>query len=158
VATRRTVTGELWHTYPGVELVADGAEVLVKAPPAAPARLDDAIAWEAGPRFGLLGRHSDLVKLGGRRASLSGLNRILNAVPGVADGVFVAPDDLDSRPTARMLAFVVAPDHSPLEILRALRGRIDPVFLPRRIVKLERLPRNEIGKLRRQALAALAEA
>jgi acyl-coenzyme A synthetase/AMP-(fatty) acid ligase len=52
---------------------------------------------------------------------------------------------------------VVAPGRTAGEIRQALRGRIDPVFLPRRIVMLERLPRNEIGKLPRQALAALAE-
>ena len=72
VATRRTVTGELWHTYPGLELIAAGAAVQVSAPHAAPAPLDDAIGWQGGPHFALLGRHSDVVKLGGRRASLSG--------------------------------------------------------------------------------------
>ena len=163
IASRRTVAGDTWEIYPGVALRPDGADFRVEAAHAAPARLDDAIEHHPGNRFRLLGRHTDLVKLGGRRASLAGLNRILNAVPGVTDGVFLAPDDLapadlDSRPTARMLAFVVAPDHTPAEILHALRGRIDPVFLPRRIVKLDRLPRNEIGKLPRQALAALVDA
>jgi hypothetical protein len=36
--------------------------------------------------------------------------------------------------------------------LRWLRERLDPVFLPRHFIRLERLPRSESGKLRRQAL------
>jgi acyl-coenzyme A synthetase/AMP-(fatty) acid ligase len=167
VASRRTTDGALWQAYPGVELAGDGDAVegdavegdavVVRAPFAPPVRLDDAVELAGGGWFRLVGRQSDVVKLGGRRASLEGLNRILAAVPGVADGVFVVPDDLDRRPTARLTAFVVAPGRTAGEIRQALRGRIDAVFLPRRIVMLERLPRNEIGKLPRQALAALAE-
>jgi acyl-coenzyme A synthetase/AMP-(fatty) acid ligase len=167
VASRRTADGALWEAYPGVELAGEGDAVegdavegdavVVRAPFAPPVRLDDAVELAGGGWFRLVGRHSDVVKLGGRRASLEGLNRILAAVPGVADGVFVVPDDLDRRPTARLTALVVAPGRTAGEIRQALRGRIDPVFLPRRIVMLERLPRNEIGKLPRQALAALAE-
>ncbi len=64
------------------------------------------------------------------------------------------PDDLDERPTARMQAFVIAPERSAEDILAELRGRIDPVFLPRRVVRVEALPRNELGKLPRSALRA----
>jgi acyl-coenzyme A synthetase/AMP-(fatty) acid ligase len=37
-----------------------------------------------------------------------------------------------------------------------LRRRIDPVFLPRPLVFVERLPRNGTGKLPREALRELA--
>ena len=95
------------------------------------------------------------MKLGGRRASLSGLNRILTALDGVADGVFVVPGDLDRRATARLMAVVVAPRRSPDSILAELRGRVDPLFLPRRVVCVDALPRNELGKLPQGALLAL---
>jgi acyl-coenzyme A synthetase/AMP-(fatty) acid ligase len=39
--------------------------------------------------------------------------------------------------------------------MAALRGRVDPVFLPRRVVRVDVLPRNPTGKLPEQALAAL---
>ena len=56
-------------------------------------------------------------------------------------------------------ALVVAPSLAPASILDALRGAIDPVFLPRPLVRLEALPRNATGKLARaDALAALARA
>ena len=77
---------------------------------------------------------------------------------GVEDGVFVAPDAGDHRAAARMMAYVVAPGAEAASILAALRGRIDPVFLPRRIVHVDRLPRNELGKLPVAALQALREA
>jgi acyl-coenzyme A synthetase/AMP-(fatty) acid ligase len=96
-----------------------------------------------------------MVKLGGRRASLGGLNAILLSLPGVEDGVFIAPDDLDQRPGARLLAFAVAPQISAADILAALRERIEPVFLPRRVIRLDSLPRNEAGKIPRAALLDL---
>jgi len=155
IASRRTVAGDAWSTYPGVSLTHTEEETLVAAPFAAPTALNDVIEQLDNEQFRLLGRRTDLIKLGGRRASLSGLNRILTGIDGVIDGVFIAPDGLDDRPTARMLAFVVAPGCSPDAILAILRERIDPAFLPRRVVAVGALPRDEVGKLPRQALAAL---
>jgi hypothetical protein len=60
----------------------------------------------------------------------------------VIDGTFVVPDDLDRQPTARLLAVVVAPDRSSSSILLELRGRVDPLFLPRRVIRVAALPRN----------------
>jgi acyl-coenzyme A synthetase/AMP-(fatty) acid ligase len=96
-----------------------------------------------------------LLKLGGRRASLVGLGAILTAIPGVEDGVFVAPEDLDRNDAARLTAFVVAPSLSAAAILAELRRSIDPVFLPRRLIHVPALPRTSMGKLPRQALLAL---
>ena len=96
-----------------------------------------------------------MVKLGGRRASLAGLSRALTELDGVSDGVFVAPDDIETRPTARLMALVVSPALSNDQVLGGLRARIDPVFLPRPLVRVPALPRNGLGKLPRQALLAL---
>ncbi|WP_375293380.1 AMP-binding enzyme [Siccirubricoccus sp. G192] len=57
--------------------------------------------------------------------------------------------------TARLLAVVVAPQRSADSILQELRGRMDPLFLPRRIIRVPALPRNESGKLPRQRLLDL---
>ncbi|MBV9783140.1 MAG: acyl-CoA synthetase [Acidisphaera sp.] len=158
IASRRTVAEEDWQVYPSVRLepCLDGVQVL--APYAEPTGLNDEVAFAGTDRFSLLGRKTDIVKLAGKRASLAGLNRILNEIDGVQDGLFVAPDDLEERPTARLLAYVVAPERSSEDILAALRGRIDPVFLPRRVVRVDGLPRNELGKLPRQVLATLHDA
>ena len=42
--------------------------------------------------------------------------------------------------------------------LAALAERLDPVFLPRPLLKVDRLPRNETGKVTRDALRALGSA
>ena len=160
IASRRTLDGDAWTAYPGVVMQRDAGTTLIQAPWAGPVELADqledlGLGCSGAGRFRLLGRRSDLVKLGGRRASLLGLNRILLGLEGVADGAFVAPDDLERRVTARLLAVVVAPRRSPDSILADLRGRIDPLFLPRRVICVDALPRNELGKLPRQALLAL---
>ena len=158
IASRRTLDEPAWTLYPGVTLSGTDAAPRVHAPHAAPHALSDVIERQPdGRRFLLLGRSGDLVKLGGHRASLEGLGRTLRALDGVIDGVFVAPDDLGQRPGARLLAFAVAPGRDARDLLAALRDEIDPLFLPRRLVLCDRLPRNEVGKLPREAVLALLD-
>ena len=157
IAARRTLAGGAWTPYPSVDVRAEADQVWVDAPGAPATKLDDVLDLHADGRFTLLGRRSDLVKLAGRRASLAGLNRILCDIEGVEDGVFVPPDARGHH-AARMTAFVVAPGRAPAAILAELRTRIDPVFLPRRLVQVDSLPRNEFGKLPVQALEDLQEA
>jgi acyl-coenzyme A synthetase/AMP-(fatty) acid ligase len=46
----------------------------------------------------------------------------------------------------------VADGFTDAEVLAGLAGEIDPVFLPRPLVLVSRLPRNEVGKLPRDQL------
>ncbi|WP_421989567.1 AMP-binding protein [Roseococcus sp.] len=151
MASRRILRDERWLAYPGIALRPGVATV----PGIGEVALSDALEFDADGRFRLMGRLSDLVKLGGKRASLAELNRVLAGVQGVLDGVFVAPEDLDSNPTSRLTAYVVAPGRTADDILAALRAKVDPAFLPRRMILVEALPRDGLGKLPRQALAAL---
>ncbi len=155
-AARRTAAGPEWTPYPQVSLRGEADAVWVEAPGAVPTRLDDRLELLPDGRFRLLGRRTDVVKLGGHRASLAGLNAALLAVEGVQDGVFVPPDAQAPGAAERMTALVVAPGRTAEAILADLRGRIDPVFLPRRIVHVDRLPRNELGKLPRAALQGVS--
>jgi acyl-coenzyme A synthetase/AMP-(fatty) acid ligase len=52
---------------------------------------------------------------------------------------------------------VVAPGLDANTLVEHLRRRIDPVFLPRPLLMVDRLPRNATGKLPLQALQALCE-
>jgi acyl-coenzyme A synthetase/AMP-(fatty) acid ligase len=159
IASRRTTQHDVWHTYPRVRLQHDGAAeeqcVRAAAPYAAAHPLSDVIELLDPRHFRLLGRRSDMIKLGGRRASLAELNRILGSIDGVIDGQFIAPAELETEPNARLQVFAVAPQRSADAILRELRRQIDPLFLPRRVVLVDRLPRNETGKLTAAAIAAL---
>jgi len=109
-----------------------------------------------GERFLLHGRTADLVNIAGKRNSLGYLNHQLTAIPGVRDGAFFLPDETEPDGVTRLMAFVVAPGLDAATILAALRRAIDPAFLPRPLVFLDRLPRQLTGKLPREALAALA--
>jgi acyl-coenzyme A synthetase/AMP-(fatty) acid ligase len=155
IARRRTLDGDVWTAYPGVRLERIAEAVSVSGPFAPAFALSDLVDVLDPSRFRLLGRRTDVVKLGGLRASLAALSSILLGIDGVQDGLFVAPADLEARPTARLLAFAEAPDRSAGDILAALRGRMDAVFLPRRVIRLDALPRNDVGKLTEQALARL---
>ena len=120
--------------------------------------LSDAIVLRDAERFLLRGRIADLVNIAGKRASLANLNHHLNAIDGVLDGVFVAPDDGDGDAVHRLIAFAVAPGLDADAIMAALRCRIDAAFLPRPLHLVAALPRNTLGKLpREEVMRLLAE-
>ncbi|MGI8738539.1 MAG: hypothetical protein ACR2KU_02460 [Gammaproteobacteria bacterium] len=121
-----------------------------------PVMLNDVLILHDDTRFELAGRHADLVRVAGKRASLADLNLKLNDIEGVQDAVFVAPE-CDGDRGARLIALVVAPEIPARAILASLRARIDPAFMPRPIYKVERLPRDALGKLPRAELLALVQ-
>jgi len=152
IAHRRTVHGEPWRLYPGVELHPQPDGTLVQAPHfAAPTLLQDIVELLPSRQFVLRGRNSDLLEIAGKRASLGDLNRRLLAIAGVEDGVVFALD-AEGGSVGRLAALAVAPALSEAEILAALRGAVDPVFLPRPLRLVGALPRNATGKLPRDAL------
>lgn len=155
LASRRTTQGPAWQLMRGIHLRQNeqgtwalGGHVEIEAP------LSDVIELNADGTFLLHGRTADMVNIAGKRTSLSSLNHHLNAIAGVRDGVFVLPDD-GSGEAGRLMAFVVAPGLSGAEITRALRTRIDPVFLPRPLHFVDALPRNATGKLTHEAVQQL---
>jgi 3-hydroxymyristoyl/3-hydroxydecanoyl-(acyl carrier protein) dehydratase len=76
----------------------------------------------------------------------------------VVDGAFFLPDGERCGGTgvSRLTAAVVAPGLTVAHLTGQLRQRIDPVFLPRPLLLVDRLPRNATGKLPYHALQALA--
>ncbi|GMQ76668.1 MAG: xanthomonadin biosynthesis 3-hydroxybenozate--AMP ligase XanA2 [Gammaproteobacteria bacterium] len=158
LASRRTVDGDSWRFYDGITSHEHDGVVYVSAGHLPdPVPLNDFIEVQGDSRFKLLGRHVDLVNIAGNRASLSDLDLKLNAIEGVRDGVFIMPDRQAEDEVRRVAALVVAPDLEKKEILAALAERINPVFLPRPLYKVESLPRNAMGKLPREALSRLLE-
>lgn len=155
VATRRTVAGDRWRVLDGIRLQQESDCAYVQARHLqAPMPFPDVVSLHGPHEFSLHGRSADLVNIGGHRASLGDLNCKLNEIQGVEDGIFFHPDNGDAAIT-RLVAFVVAPAKSADEILTELRTAVDPVFLPRPLYLVPSLPRNETGKLTRDALRAL---
>ena len=157
VAERRTTDGDRWRLLDGVRLAQDHTVWMVQADYLpVPVRVPDRITVDADGRFIVQGREVDQINIAGHRVSLGDLNQKLLEIEGVQDGVFFLPDEGADLVT-RLIACVVAPGKTVEEIQQALRGRIDPVFLPRPLLLVPRLPRNDTGKLPREALLKLVE-
>jgi len=157
IARRRTACEELWAPLPGVRVQAQPDGALVHGPHLpVPMPLADLVQVREDGHFRLCGRQADMLEIAGKRASLGDLTRRLLAVPGVEDGVVVQlPAQEGEAAVARLAALAVAPGLEPGQVLDALRGVVDPVFLPRPLRLVPALPRNETGKLRREDLLAL---
>ncbi len=161
IALRRPTHSPEWRLWPGVTLsVRDGETWAHGAHIEQPTRLCDVLEVTGAGRFLLHGRVADLVNIAGKRSSLAYLNHQLNSIPGVIDGAFFHLDDsrASHAGVARVAACVVAPDLDAARVVQELRRRIDPVFLPRPLLFVARLPRNSTGKLPQEALRSLAAA
>ncbi|MEO8308484.1 MAG: AMP-binding protein [Pseudomonadota bacterium] len=160
MATRRTTQSTEWHLWSGIELIArDGRTWAQGGHIEEPTLLGDLIEIVAADRFRLVGRIEDLVNIAGKRNSLGNLNHQLLAMTGVVDGVFFLHEDAPNAQMSRtrLGALVVAPSLTAADILRHLRERMDPVFLPRPLLLVDHIPRNSTGKLPRSALQSLLE-
>ena len=157
LATRRTVADETWHVLDDITLHQESDRCSLHAPYLPePVLFPDLVSLHGPHRFVLHSRGADLVNIGGRRISLGDLNHKLNGIDGVQDGVFFLPDETGPSVT-RLIAIAVAPGKSTEHILSALREVIDPVFLPRPLYVVPHLPRNETGKLTREAVLGLLQ-
>jgi acyl-coenzyme A synthetase/AMP-(fatty) acid ligase len=159
IALRRTAETAVWRLWPGVRLRVSDNQVFAHGGHVEQlTAMQDVIETMGDDEFLLHGRTADLVNIAGKRSSFGYLNAQLNAIPGVIDGVFFLREGATgSTGVARLGAVVVAPTLSAAALNDSLRQRIDPVFLPRPLILVERLPRNATGKLPQQALQRLAD-
>jgi len=158
VASRRTSQSAEWQAFDGLRVSSHGDQAMVVGGHVErPTPLMDIIEPIGdGTRFLLHGRSADMVNIAGKRNSLGYLDHQLHAIPGVVDGAFFMPDEIDPDGVTRLVAFVVAPTLTPAQVTAALRDRIDAAFLPRRIVQVDVLPREATGKLTRARLGEFA--
>jgi len=149
IATRDTARESLWRVAGTLHLESgkNGFAVLGEHLPG-PVLLPDVIELHGLDHFRWIGRHQDMVKIAGKRESLGDLNLRLLAIDGIDDGVIFSPGDNSQR----LAALVVADGLKPAQIRQALGQYVDPVFLPRPIYLVDRLPRQETGKLARAAI------
>lgn len=155
IATRSTTQNEDWtlledysftEKFNGYYLVTPQYEEDILIP--------DQIEQIDNHHFRLMGRQSDLVKIAGKRGSLSDLKIKLCSINGVEDAILFMPDETSNENT-RLAAFVVAPELDAKEIITRFSSQVDQAFIPRPLIKLEKLPYNETGKLPRKKLLEL---
>ena len=161
IGTRLTARESGWRLYPGITLEPANDHTWVRAPWFdTPTRLQDVVELDADGRMLLRGRNVDMIEIAGKRASLSDLTRRLLAIPGVRDAVVFQPADTEAAAQGvgrvqRVAAAVVAPTLNAHDILSAMAQSVDPAFLPRPLLLLAELPRNELGKTGREQLLQL---
>ncbi len=142
IASRQPTKSQNWQAYEQVLFQTHQNQVSVKTPGLTKFQpLNDQIKQIDDTHFVLGQRDTDLIKVAGKRASLTELNQHLQNISKVSEAVFIQPEDSE-----RLMAFVVS-TLSSSEILNKLRQSIDPVFLPRPIHFITELPRNELGKI-----------
>lgn len=150
-ASRETLYESSWLVYSGCRLVAvDNGVVLESAHLPVSTALQDLIEIQEHGRFFVLGRQGDMVKIAGKRASLSELNRRLRNLPGVEDGIFYVQ-------ASGRLGVVVVGNLSKQAIRDGLQPYFDDVFLPRKIHFVAELPRSATGKLLKADIEDLLE-
>ena len=156
IAFRCSTQTATWTLFPDVRLTHRGDECWASGGHIEyPCIVQDVIEVIDDEHFLLHGRTADMVNIAGKRNSLAFLNFQLNAIAGVSDGAFVVPDKAGVEAVARLAAIVVAPGLSAESITAALRERVDPAFLPRPLIMVDKLPRNDTGKLPRDVLQSL---
>ena len=156
LALRRTVEDARWRLFPNVTLeqegdlvYAFGGHVQIRMP------IADLVEMHDAEHFTLLGRKADVINIAGRRTSLAYLNHQLARVAGVEDGAFFLPKLTQGQEAERLCLLVCAPGMTAAQVLEGLRPHMDSVFLPRPLILLPSLPRNETGKLPQQTLQNL---
>jgi acyl-coenzyme A synthetase/AMP-(fatty) acid ligase len=156
VAMRRTAKYTSWQPLADVRIEAGipglGTRVWGSHFPS-PQILTDQIQTDEHGHFELLGRHGDMVKIGGRRASLAGLNLLLSGLPGLEDGVFYLPAQAGS--TGRLVLIYAGAALDPVLTEQWLRERMDAVFVPRTIIRTPSLGRTDTGKLSKMMLDSI---
>ena len=156
IASRRPTDGVEWTLFPDVRLEARDGRVWASGGHVEnPIAMGDVIETDGTDRFVLHGRSADMINVAGKRSSIAYLNHQLLSIEGVVDGAFHVPDDGAPDSVTRLSAVVVAPGFDAATIRQALRAKIEPAFMPRRILFVDALPRNTTGKLPQAAISAL---
>jgi acyl-coenzyme A synthetase/AMP-(fatty) acid ligase len=152
-ASRKTSQQSVWTTYPGVKLESrtKGTWINTTYLPQT-VLLDDVLELHPDGKFKVIGRATDLVKIGGKRASILELNQRLQTIPGVTDGCFFRIERLDAE--QRLGAIVVSGLKAEI-IITTLKQYLDEVFLPRHVYYTDKIPRNSMGKLLDSELKSL---
>jgi acyl-coenzyme A synthetase/AMP-(fatty) acid ligase len=160
LATRQTSLTSDWTTFDGIQIqhlgdkpFASGAQIEGSV------EVNDVLELKSAQVFILHGRTVDMVNVAGKSTTLGHLNHQLLSIPGVEDGAFFVPNEATEGigNTTRLAAVVVAPGLTIEALQQELRRKIAPPFLPRPLKLVPTLPRNNTGKLPREALLALIQ-
>ena len=163
VGHRQHTSTETWQTFSQVKLSVEQDLIKVDSPfvsddfPDGFLTADRGVLAEQG-RFLLLGRADAIVKIAGKRVSLTNIEDSIRACPGVAEAAVIAVPAKGLVRNMAIWAAVVATGGYALsarQLQSELRSKLDGIEIPRRILVVDRLPRTASGKLPGTAVADL---
>ncbi len=153
MAVRASAKTELWERFEGIHFdQQESNQILAHTDHVnEAATLGDFIEMQDAQHFLLKGRTDDMIDIAGKRGSLNEINKVLLSFPELIDGiVFFPPQD---RPIPRLVAIVTLKTNTTKKQLADhFRRFLDPVFIPRPIIEVEKLPREDNGKLPKKVL------
>jgi malonyl-CoA/methylmalonyl-CoA synthetase len=101
----------------------------------------------------LLGRAKDLVITGGLNVYPAEVERALDAIDGIAESaVFGAPHPDLGEAVAAVVELESGGRFDEAQAIAALRSRLAPYKIPKRILAVEGIPRNRLGKVLKSEL------
>lgn len=158
IATRRTTKESSWTLLDGMTVTGrqqnEVMNEIVLTAEHLPDEviLQDQLILHSSHEFEFVGRHQDMLNVGGKKYSLVDLVQRLLEIDGVKDAaVFV----LDGRDKVSRPAALVVSDITEKQIIKSLSKKVDPVFIPRPIKRVDQVPRNETGKVVKEQMQKL---
>ncbi|KAI1123400.1 hypothetical protein F5Y10DRAFT_251900 [Nemania abortiva] len=132
-------------------------DVAVRRTVPAPAGSGASGAWAQGPMYFILGRQSaDIIKSGGEKVSALEVERELLSLPEVLETAVLA---VPSGKWGQKVGAVVILDRAicpegwkPMDMRRALRGRLANYKIPQVLRVVDHIPRNAMGKINKKNL------
>ena len=149
----------------------EAGEILVRGPQVFDGYLDDPVATAAAFRDGwfrmgdvgrldehgelhVVGRVKEIINRGGEKLSPSAIDPVMRAVRGVADAAaFGIPHPRLGEEVVAAVVRDAGSECTAADVIAAVRDRLGPRAAPRHVWFVDRLPRNDAGKLQRNLLA-----
>ncbi len=154
LASRRRARDEPWSLLPDFSLTeSDGVSVASAPHLHETVELNDVLERTPDGCFHIVGRTADMLNVAGKRGSLAELTTHLLSIRGVHDGIVFVPSAGHSA--VDRVAAMVATDRPIKGVIEELSRLVDPAFLPRPILVVDKLPRTDLGKLDHFAVNAL---
>ncbi|KAI1749617.1 hypothetical protein F4782DRAFT_542090 [Xylaria castorea] len=132
-------------------------DVAVRRNVPAPAATGTSGTWAQGPMYFILGRQSaDIIKSGGEKVSALEIERELLSLPEVLEtAVLAVPSGKWGQKVGAVVILdrTICPDGwKPMDMRRALKGRLANYKIPQVLRVVEHIPRNAMGKINKKNL------
>ncbi len=166
IAHRLQLQDESWEAFSEVMVTSDAEGLLqvsspfVNGQPSELFQMSDQVNLLDASRFTLEGRVDSIIKIGGKRISTLMIEQCLMRCHGVEDAAVIAvPAKSHIRDWVVWAAVAVDENvhTNSRDIKRELQKWLDGIAIPRRIITLAKLSREENGKLPKKRLMALFE-